>query len=309
MKIAVVGAGLIGRAWAIVFARAGYEVALHDASAEALAGAPALIEASLRDLAACGLIAEVTPSLARIRRASDVRDALEGAVHAQESIAEDVEAKRSLFTAMDAVAPPGCVLASSSSFLPASRFTENLSGRTRCLIAHPANPPHVIPIVELVPAPWTDPQVLERTRALFEAVGQVPVVVQREVEGFVLNRLQAALLNEAVRLVEDGYVTPADLDKTVWAGLGRRWAFMGPFETIDLNAPGGVEDYAGRYAASLFAMACAQSEPRRWGEAVIARIHAERRAQLPMNRHQERQAWRDRCLMHLSKHLDRPEEA
>lgn len=308
MRIAIAGAGLIGRAWAIVFARSGHDVALYDAAAPVLDGAQELIERSLRDLRACGLVGEIEPILARIRKASDLRVALEGAAHAQESIVEEVEAKRALFAEMDAAAAPDCVLASSSSFLPASRFTENLRGRARCLIAHPANPPHLIPIVELVPAPWTDPEALRRTRGLFEAAGQVPVVVQREVDGFVLNRLQAALLNEAVRLVEDGYVTPGDLDKTVWAGLGRRWAFMGPFETIDLNAPGGVADYAARYAASLFEMARQQSEPRRWSDAIVARIDAERRAQLPLGRHQERQDWRDRRLMQLSKQLDRPEE-
>ena len=108
-----------------------------------------------------------------------------------------------------------------------------------------------MPLVELVAAPWTAPEIVAKAKALYEAVGQVPIVVKREIEGFILNRLQAVLLSEAFRLVEDGYVTPQDLDKTLKDGLGLRWSFMGPFETIELNAPGGIPDYCRRYGPSL----------------------------------------------------------
>ena len=108
-----------------------------------------------------------------------------------------------------------------------------------------------MPLVELVGAPWTAPETIAKAKAVYEAVGQVPIVVKREIEGFILNRLQAVLLSEAFRLVEEGYVTPQDLDKTLKHGLGLRWSFMGPFETIELNAPGGIPDYCRRYGPSL----------------------------------------------------------
>jgi L-gulonate 3-dehydrogenase len=145
------------------------------------------------------------------------------------------------------LAKPEAILVSSSSAIVASKFTEKLKGRARCLIAHPVNPPHLVPIVELAPAPWTAPDTVARARSIYEAIGQVPILVKKETEGFILNRLQGALLAEAFRLVGEGYVSPQDLDKTVKDGLGLRWSFMGPFETIELNAPGGIPDYCARY--------------------------------------------------------------
>ncbi len=130
------------------------------------------------------------------------------------------------------------MLASSTSAIPASRFTEGLAGRARCLVAHPVNPPHLVPIVELCGAPWTAPATIARAERVFASVGQVPIVVRRELDGFVLNRLQGALLSEAMRLVGEGYVSADDLDKTVRDGLGLRWSFLGPMATIELNAPG-----------------------------------------------------------------------
>ena len=105
-------------------------------------------------------------------------------------------------------------------------------------MAHPINPPHIIPLVEIVPAPWTDPDAVTRTRALMEAVGQSPISTTREVNGFIVNRLQGALLGEAFRLVQDGVCSVADVDAAIADGLGLRWSFIGPFETIDLNSRG-----------------------------------------------------------------------
>ena len=125
-------------------------------------------------------------------------------------------------------------------------------------MAHPVNPPYLAPIVELVPAPWTASETVAGVRALMEQVGQAPVEMKREAEGFILNRLQGVLLMEAWRMVEDGLATVEDIDRTVSHGLGLRWSFMGPFETIDLNAPGGVADYA---------------NPARWALSADCRIH------------------------------------
>lgn len=301
-RIAIVGAGLIGRSWAIVFARAGREVALHDADTRSLASNLAALDTSLADLHATGLVAEPPAAVrARIRVAGSLDEVLAGADYVQENVSETVEAKREIFARMDALAPPAAILASSTSTVPASIFSDGLAGRARCLVAHPVNPPHLVPLVELSPAPWTAPGVVESARRLQAAVGQVPIVVKKEIQGFILNRLQAALLGEAWRLYEDGFASAEDIDATVRDGLGLRWSFMGPFETIDLNAPGGVADYVARYGPVLNEINASQA-PRAWSAAVLARLEAERRRSLPATGLAARQAWRDRRLMALLAH-------
>lgn len=301
-RVAIVGAGLIGRAWAIVFARAGADVALHDISAKALAAAHEAVAGALADLAAYGLIADAQEVRRRVGYVDDLGEALDGRDYIQECGPERVEVKREIFARLDGAAAADAVLASSSSGIAASAFTEGLRGRGRCLVAHPVNPPYLLPLVELVPAPWTDTAVVDRAEALLRAAGQVPIRVRNEVGGFVLNRLQGALLNEAFRLVEDGCVSAEDLDKTVAHGLGPRWSFMGPFETIDLNAPGGLRDYAERYGPMYRRLAQEQADPRPWAPALVETLERERRARLPRERLESRQAWRDRRLMALAAH-------
>lgn len=301
-KIAVIGAGLIGRAWAMVFARAGHPVALHDADHEALHDNLAAIDSSLADLRAAGLIAEDPATVrSRISAARGLEEALADAAYVQENIRETLDAKQKIFAEMDALAAPGCILASSTSTLPTSAFTAALKGRARCIVAHPVNPPYLVPLVELSPAPWTSEETVQRTRQLHEALGQVPILVKKEVQGFILNRLQAALVCEAMRLWEDGYASVEDIDKAVRDGLGLRWSFMGPFETIDLNAPGGVIDYAARYGALLYEINRAQIA-RPWTADTMKKLEAERRSLQPASELAARQAWRDRRLMSLVAH-------
>ncbi len=301
-EVAVIGAGLIGRSWAIVFARAGFGVRMWDPVPQAVPAALRYVSDRLPELAEMQLLAEPPPAvLERIRPAPTLADAVRDAEHVQENGPERVPEKQALFAELDRAASPETVLASSSSGIPASAFTESLTGRARCLIAHPVNPPYLVPVVELCPAPWTDPEAVTRTRALMERAGQVPATVHKEVQGFALNRLQGALLAEAVRLVADGVISPADLDATVKHGLGLRWAFMGPFETIDLNAPGGLTDYCERYGP-LYADMQKQMKPRKWTPQIIAALEAARRDELPRNLHSVRQEWRDRRLMALLAH-------
>lgn len=299
---AVVGAGLIGRAWAIVFARAGGEVRLWDGDRAVLAAAPARIRANLDDLEAQGLIESAVAVAGRIAVSDSLASALDGAAWVQECVAETLEVKTSIFAAMDPLAGPGTVLASSSSAIAASRYTEKLAGRARCLVAHPVNPPYLVPLVELCPAPWTEPGVLARARATMEAAEMVPVSVNREIEGFVLNRLQGAFLAEAFKLVADGVISADDLDRTVKDGLGLRWSFMGPFETIDLNAPGGLIDYCRRYGPFYRRLQDEQAVPRDWDDDLVNRLEAERRRVLPASEHVARENWRDRRLMALIRH-------
>jgi 3-hydroxyacyl-CoA dehydrogenase len=301
-KIAIVGAGLIGRAWAMVFARAGHTVALWDSDPGAVDRALGLINDGLAGYRSFGLMSEApTTVAARVSGAPTLAAALDGADYVQESTSEREEVKRQVFSDLDALAGPDCILASSTSMIQTSRFAGHVAGRHRCLVAHPVNPPHVVPVVELSPAPFTSPEVVERTRQLHERAGQVPILVRKEIEGFILNRIQAALLQESWRLVDEGYVSVEDLDKCVRDGLGLRWAFMGPFETIDLNAPGGVADYARRYGPSMQGMMKGVTY-RPWDPELAGRIEAERRKLMPQGEHAAREAWRDRRLMALVAH-------
>jgi L-gulonate 3-dehydrogenase len=301
-RVAVIGSGRIGRAWAIVFARAGFEVRLCDAERAMLDGAIPSIRDSISDLAEYGLIDEAKERIvARVSACVNLADAVRDVDLVQENVAENVDVKRALFAELDRLTPPDALLASSTSGLPASRFTEGMAGRARCLVAHPVNPPSLVPLVELCGAPWTTQDTLARARALYEEAGQKPVIVNREIPGFLLNRLQGALLDQALRLYADGYASAADLDTVMRDGLGLRWSFMGPFETIDLNAPGGVQDYAARYGA-MYQSFDKDHVPFDWSPESIAKLDAERRAVLPRNQIESRSRWRDRRLMALLAH-------
>jgi len=301
-NVAVIGAGLIGRAWSIVFARAGFHVMLWDQFPQQTTVALGFIADRLPELSHAGLLPEPPDTvMARIVPKLSLWEAVRDAEHVQENGPERTPVKQTIFTELERAARPDAVLASSSSGIPASAFTAHLKTRARCLIAHPVNPPYLVPLVELCPAPWTDPAVTERTRALMLRAGQMPATVKREVDGFALNRLQGALLAEAFRLVADDIISPADLDALMKHGLGLRWSFMGPLETIDLNAPGGLADYCERYGP-LYAAMQQQMAPRAWDAALVDKLQAARRAELPANMQPVRQEWRDRRLMALLAH-------
>lgn len=301
-KVAIIGTGLIGRAWAMVFARAGHSVKLYDSTPGATDKAIGLIREGLVELQQFGLIKDSPDAvMKRVSGAATLAQAVRDADYVQENTSELLEVKREVYRQLDEAAPAHCILASSTSTIQTSRFSEGLRGRHRCIVAHPVNPPHVVPIVEISPAPWTSAEVVAKTRALHGNAGQVAIIVKKEVEGFILNRLQAALLLESWRLVKDDYVSVEDLDKCLRDGLGLRWSFMGPFETIDLNAPDGVSDYAARYGKVLYGMMKdVRHEP--WDDKLVAKIENERRKLMPQAKHAEREAWRDRRLMALIAH-------
>jgi L-gulonate 3-dehydrogenase len=260
-QVAIVGTGLIGRAWAAIFARAGWKVRLSDPHIPTLKAAPRLIRDELHALARHGLADDPDGAVARISVAGSLREAVMDVEFVQENGPEKVEDKRAIFAQLDRLAPPNALLVSSTSAITASRFTETLPGRARCLVGHPVNPPHLVPLVELCGAPWTSADAIDRARNIYREIGQVPVTINREINGFVLNRLQGALLAEAFRLVGEGYISAEDLDHTVKDGLGLRWSFLGPFETIELNAPGGIPDYCARYTGFYKELASAAAGP------------------------------------------------
>ncbi len=300
--VAIIGTGLIGRSWAIVFAAAGWQVRLTESSAAALEAAPGLIAEGLAELAGHGLVDDPAGATARVRAAGSLAEAVNGVELVQENLPEDVEIKRAVFAELDRLAPRDAILASSTSAIVASRFTEGLAGRDRCLVAHPVNPPHLVPVVELCGAPWTSSETIERARGIYSAIGQEPVTIHREVDGFVLNRLQGALLAEAFRLVGEGVISPQDLDKTVKDGLGLRWSFLGPFGTIELNAPGGIPDYCARYTGFYRRLAADPAKPEVWDGPAVARLLAGWGESPDAVRLAARSAWRDRRLAALKAH-------
>jgi L-gulonate 3-dehydrogenase len=273
-NVAIVGAGLIGRAWATIFARAGWNVRLSDPHVPTLKAAPRLIRDELHALARYGLADDPDDAVARVSAAGNLEEAVRDAEFVQENGPERVEEKRVIFAQLDRMAPKHALLVSSTSAITASRFTETLPGRARCLVGHPVNPPHLVPLVELCGAPWTAPEAIERAATIYREIGQVPVTIKREINGFVLNRLQGALLAEAFRLVGEGYISAEDLDRTVKDGLGLRWSFLGPFETIELNAPGGIADYCARYTGFYRELAAAAAGPQVYESPNVDRVIA-----------------------------------
>jgi 3-hydroxyacyl-CoA dehydrogenase len=299
-QIAVIGGGGIGVAFAIVFARAGRRVSVFEPDQARRGAIGAILRSRLRDLRDHGLLDQAPESVqGRVTIADDLAAAVTDAGYVQECAPETLELKISLFAELDRLAPPDAVLASASSAIMASAFAADLPGRRRVLVAHPGNPPFLIPVIELVPAPFTDAASLAVAVELLRSVGMEPVVVRKEVEGFVFNRLQGALLREAYCLVRDGVASVEDVDRIVRDGLGLRWSVIGPFETADLNVPGGIVAHAERMGPAYARMGAERGQHDPWTPDLVARVAAERRAVLPLERWPERVAWRDRRLMEL----------
>ncbi|WP_144111276.1 3-hydroxyacyl-CoA dehydrogenase [Paraburkholderia sp. BCC1886] len=299
-KVAIVGGGSIGVAFCIVFARAGFAVRLYDPAQERRLAVKPEVAARLADLAEFGLLDEPAQSLlARIEVFDEIAGTVRDAVLVQECAPERVDLKRELFAQIDAYAPVTAVLASASSALTTSSFADALPGRARCLVAHPGNPPYLIPVIEIVPAPFTDAAAVARATALYEAAGMSAVHVGGEIEGFVFNRLQGAVLREAYCLVRDGVASVADIDRVIRDGVGLRWSVTGPFETVDLNTRGGIASHAQKMGPAYERMGASRGQFDPWTPELVERVEAARRADLPLEEWDARVQWRDRRLMGL----------
>lgn len=308
-NVAIIGCGLIGRAWTISFLRGGSHVSLWDAQADAAQGVRAALPEIFDNLRKFGLLDEETDSiLSRLRICDTLEQCVANADHVQENTPEEITSKRAVFARLDAASRTDAVLASSTSALLPSAIFEGLPGAARCLVAHPINPPYLVPAVEIVPGPQTSAEVVDQTVDFLTALGQAPIVMKKEVDGFLMNRLQGALLDEAFRLVEEGYASAEDVDIGIRDGLALRWAFIGPFETIDLNAPGGVRDYANRYAQMYNGVNTAIPGRPDWTGPALDSVEASRRSRLDETQLADRQAWRDRRLMALLEHKKKAEQ-
>mgnify|MGYP001817010146 CR=1 FL=1 len=299
-RVAIVGAGSIGRAFALVFADAGHEVRLCEADDGTRNEALDRIAESIADLRAFDLCeGDADTIISRISVSGDLGEAVNNAAYVQECVPEDLEIKRKVFADLCSLAPGSAVLASSSSALLASQIAAGLENAQRCLVAHPGNPPTLIRVVEVVPARFTSADCVERTCAILRSVGLRPVVVKREVAGFVFNRLQGAVLREAYCLVRDGVAGVEDIDTIVRDGLGLRWAVVGPFETADLNRRGGIGAHARIMGGAYEAMGAERGQHDPWTPELVATIEAERRSHLALEDWDDRVRWRDREIMKL----------
>ncbi len=298
--VAVIGSGLIGRAWAVIFAKAGCQVSLYDTDPACREGLAEAVKAECEILHRHGLLSDISSVLKKLHISSDLSQAVQTADFIQENGPERLEVKQALFAELDRLAPADTPIASSTSAIPASQFTETLAGRHRCFVGHPVNPPHLVPLVEICGAPWTTVAVLDRAHDLYKSSGMVPVRIKTEKQGFVLNRLQGAVLAEALRLLDEDVVSVEDLDKTMKDGLGMRWAFMGPFETIELNAPEGVADYFARYCGLYRDMAAVPPGPGVFDEAVTSAIAQKWQTKLGKDDILTRTGWRNERLASLA---------
>ena len=248
-KVALIGCGLIGQSWAVSFLRAGFDVSLFDPVEGVTVQAKENIKAKLSDLQNHGLLENknISDYLDKIHLARDISQAVGGSIYVQESGPEDLDIKKELTKNIDAATPDDIPIASSTSGIPTSLYASDVQGKYRCLVAHPINPPHLIPAVEIVPAPFTSEAITQNVKEIIISIDKEPLELKKEIPGFVVNRLQGALLSEAFNLVKDGISTAEDIDKAISQGLGLRWSFMGPFQTIHLNAPEGIAGYVERY--------------------------------------------------------------
>ncbi|MGB6119608.1 MAG: 3-hydroxyacyl-CoA dehydrogenase [Mesorhizobium sp.] len=301
--VAIVGAGSIGLGFAIAFAQAGLTVRLQDPDTARFAQALETIRARLLALAEHGLLDEVPDAVAgRISFHETLADILPQAGYVQECAPENLALKQELYRQLDELTPRHVVIGGSTSAIPASQYAGDIAGRDRCLVCHPANPPYLLRIIEIVPASFSSEQSAQQARALFAASGFAPVVVRKEIEGFALNRLQGAVLREAYCLVRDGVLSVDEVDSLVRDGLGLRWSFMGPFETVDLNTRGGIASHAQKMGPAYARMGAERGQNDPWTDDLVETVSGQRRAISPLDEWEAMNAWRDARLMALLRH-------
>ncbi|XP_053871453.1 lambda-crystallin homolog isoform X1 [Malaclemys terrapin pileata] len=304
-QVVVIGSGLIGRSWAMVFAGGGFRVKLYDIVQQQITSALEYISKEMKDLEKSGMLkgtlnAEKQFSL--ISGCTDLKTAVDGAMFIQECTPEKLELKKKIFGQLDLIVSNDVILSSSTSTLLPTKLFTGLKHVKQCIVAHPVNPPYYVPLVELVPHPETEPSTVDKTHALMKKIGQSPVKLTKEIDGFVLNRLQYAVISEAWRLVGEGVISPADLDLVMSDGLGMRYAFIGPLETMHLNAEG-MTNYCERYREGMIhVLKTFGPVPDFSGEIEqqISQAMSEKTPADPEHLN-ARRAWRDECLTGLAK--------
>ncbi len=300
-RFVVIGAGTIGTCVAAVCSDNGWAVDLIEPDEQRRGAIAKEIHRRFGAMQQAELSRDTADvALSRIELHSDLKDVDQNAAMVIEAGPEDLSVKRSIFGDLVAWAAPDTVLATMSSALTISQIVEQPELRKNCLCTHSVNPPTIIRLVECVPSPQTDQRTVERAVVLLRSAGFTPVPIGREVNGFVFNRLQGAVLREAYRLVSEKVIDVEGLDLLVTEGLGPRWALSGPFETAELNTPGGIRGHASRMGPSYRLMGEQRGETDcHWSESLVEEVDSQRRKILALEDLPRRRAWRELALSQL----------
>ena len=250
MKAAIIGGGVIGGGWAARFMLNGWDVAIVDPAPDAARKVEVVLESARRSLPhlyeKSGLPAEGNCSF------TSLADALQGADWIQESLPEKIELKRNMYAEIEKHAAKDAVIASSTSYLAPSLLQEGMVHPDRFLVAHPFNPVYLLPLVEIVPSPHTKPAAMELATRIMAEIGMKPLVMKREIDGFIANRLQEAIWREALWLVKDGFATTKEVDDAVRYSFGLRYAMIGPFDTSRMaGGEGGFAHFLSQFGPYL----------------------------------------------------------
>ena len=295
-RIAVVGGGLIGTSWAALFMTHGYNVALYEPAKAARDDISDSVSAPMAQVAE---LETDLPAPGRLTLAESLEDALEGAIWIQENAPEKVPLKRALYAAIEAAAPAGITIASSTSSFTWSQLSAEMADPGRLITAHPFNPPHLMPLVEL----FGDPERIRAAAAFFRSCGRHPVVLKREAVGHIANRLSSALWREAVNMVAEGIAEVEDIDAALVYGPGLRWSVIGSHMAYHLGGgPGGMAHYLAHLGPS---------QEQRWQSLGSPRLDAETQAKLVSGiaieargrNIDELEATRDACLISVQQAL------
>lgn len=305
-EIGILGAGLIGASWASFFAAQGLIVRIYDANEEVKQQALGVAENNLQRLVKLELLSEEAKAvgLQNLQLVDSMQELLTDVEYVQESVIEDYEIKADVYRQFEQSAPETAILASSSSGLLMTRMQSVMQHPGRALIAHPFNPPHLIPLVELVPGEQTAPETVERVRDFFQQLGKYPVILNKEVPGHIANRLAAAIWRESLALLDEGVASVEDIDAALCQGPGLRWALMGQHLIYELGGgEGGYQKFFDTIGASFEAYWEDMQTWTRIPESAKAKAVAGTQKYLERQGRAERAAWRDEKLARIQQIL------
>jgi 3-hydroxypropionate dehydrogenase (NADP+) len=306
-RISCIGAGLIGQGWATLFSSKGYEVTLMDLDEKILQDALSKIESNLKFLENQGLLENgaTKSSLSRIKLSTNLVSAVSRSDYVQESVPDQYEVKKEVFKEIDTYAPSHTILASSSSGLLMSEIQKVTKRPERCVLTHPVLPVHLIPVVEIAGGEKTSLETMNTIYEFMKSIGKVPILLKRETPGYIINRLQAALLREAIDLVDKGIADVEDIDKAFCMGIGLRDPLIGPFLRIHL-AGGGIEKFIEKYSRSYqYRWETMETWTSIPSSAIQKIVEGVKKMNLIREKSlDEISEWRDRMLVKLLKFID-----
>ncbi len=300
-KVGICGAGLIGASWAIGFANAGYKSLVYDNDPNSSENFKKIFDKLIQDIKLIDPNIDAEKIKSNIQLNCSMEQICEDSILIQESVVEDLKVKQDIYKQLDKLASKDTILASSSSYLVISKISEFVEHKHRCINAHPALPPHVVPFVEIAGSEDTSKAIINEALNIYKKANYAAILVKKETEGFVLNRLQGALLNEAVRLHEGGFASMEDIDVALKHALGIRWAFMGPFEIMDLNAPEGIKDSFSRYRTGIQNLAKQQNTVPSYSDEYLNKLDKEQRQRLDYHDRSDRIEKRNKMIALIRK--------